>query len=573
VLAGGCKKSSPTEEPGKQTTASPSTLAPQTSSVARIHWLGKKRIAAETNSAGFMKIWSLPESIHLETETLDKLALSLAKQLPITNHPSLITNYHPFLKGPSALLRPMLDDLLQEESYLEIRGSTNQSIELVLAIKLNDQQAALWRTNLALAVESLTDAKTIPSPGGQAWQLESTKPASRIHHVELSRQGDWTLVGLPLAPTSQPANSNRSGDTATIPPLPGLQDLRARIERDHAPSTRSTSNFWFDAENLDLRLLAHTVGLHIKLPAELPRLSLTVIGDGENVRTRGQFDFSQPLSLNLEPWKIPTNLISGPLTSFTAMRGFQSWLTSFKPWRDLEIGAAPNQLFVWALENSFPAGTFFATPQADAQSRVAKLTDLILQKGSQFFATNPIAKFERSQTSNGLEWKGIPYVVPFLNFVSTNGGEFVLGGVFAPAAGSSPAPGELLQQISGATNLVFYDWELTGLRSDQWIYMGQFVRYAAYIPQMEPEFASQHWLKTVSLTLGNCVTAITLGTPNQISFVRKSTVGFTAIELHLLADWLDAPNFPRGLHSFIPVPRDLPPTAAEKPEQNKSPKR
>ena len=327
-----------------------------------------------------------------------------------------------------------------------------------------------------------------------------------------------------------------------------------RIERDHAPFTRPTTNFWLKVDGLDLQQLGSALGLSSILSEHLPKLSMTLIGDGEDVRTRGQFEFSHPLNLNLEPWKIPTNLISGPMTSFTVIRGFQSWLTSFRPWRDLQIGTAPNQLFVWALQSVYQ-GTFFAAPQADAEARVSKLTDLILQKGEQVFATNPIIKLERSKTYNGLEWTGVPYVVPFLKAASTNGDEFVFGGVFTPAAGSTPPPPELLQQFSGLTNLISYDWELTGPRSDQWIYMGQFLRYAAYIPQMEPELAGQHWLKTASLALGNCVTAITLDTRGQLSFVRKSAVGFTAIELHLLADWLDAPDFPFGLHSSLPAPR------------------
>src|SRR5216684_3069118 len=118
LFAVGCKKSSPSDEPrAPQTTASPSTVDPQTSPVARIHWLGKKRIAAETNAAGFMKIWNLPESARLEAQTLDKLSLALARtnSSPITNSQSLVTNYASLLTGASALLRPLLDDLVQEE--------------------------------------------------------------------------------------------------------------------------------------------------------------------------------------------------------------------------------------------------------------------------------------------------------------------------------------------------------------------------------------------------------------------------------------------------------------------------
>src|SRR2546425_10226777 len=108
VLAGGCKKSTPTDQAAK---SSPDSPVP--SSLARIHWLGKKRIAAETNSVGFMKIWNLPESAKLEAQTLDKLALALANtnQSRITNHQSPITNYASRITGPSALLRPRLERL------------------------------------------------------------------------------------------------------------------------------------------------------------------------------------------------------------------------------------------------------------------------------------------------------------------------------------------------------------------------------------------------------------------------------------------------------------------------------
>src|SRR5438874_7029306 len=83
VLAGGCQKSSPADQTATSPSARPSVPAAQSADVTRIHWLGKKRIAAETNAAGFMKIWNLPESARLEAQTLDKLSLALANQLPI----------------------------------------------------------------------------------------------------------------------------------------------------------------------------------------------------------------------------------------------------------------------------------------------------------------------------------------------------------------------------------------------------------------------------------------------------------------------------------------------------------
>ena len=114
----------------------------------------------------------------------------------------------------------------------------------------------------------------------------------------------------------------------------------------------------------------------------------------------------------------------------------------------------------------------------------------------------------------------------------------------------------------GPNNLVAYDWEVTGPRSEQLHYIGQFFRMVSFREQMGPELASRSWLKVASLGLGNSGTTLTLTAPNQLTLIRKSAIGLSAIELHLLADWLESPWFPLGLHSFLPAPPDLPPQSA-----------
>src|SRR5882757_7350227 len=102
VSAGACKKS--------ESAAGMAAIPPASGELlARIHWLGKKRLAAETNAAFFMGLWNLPETARLEAQTLDKLAAAPWRVLL----KSTDTNV------PSALLRPLLEDLLQEEWYLE----------------------------------------------------------------------------------------------------------------------------------------------------------------------------------------------------------------------------------------------------------------------------------------------------------------------------------------------------------------------------------------------------------------------------------------------------------------------
>jgi hypothetical protein len=147
--------------------------------LARIHWLGKKQIAAQTNAVFLMRIWNEPESAKLEGHTLDKLA-----QAPWRwQEREVDTN-------SSALLRPLFNDVLQNESYLEIRETPNQSGELVFAIRLDRERAAHWETNLAAVLESLTGLRREPTAAG--WSLKKHDAPNRIEWSGRGRaNGRW----------------------------------------------------------------------------------------------------------------------------------------------------------------------------------------------------------------------------------------------------------------------------------------------------------------------------------------------------------------------------------------------
>src|SRR5207244_7272059 len=69
------------------------------------------------------------------------------------------------------------------------------------------------------------------------------------------------------------------------------------------------TNFWLDAD-LDLAGLAPLFWPSSSLPQNLPRIALTVIGDGENVRTRAQLDFAKPLPYREEIGRATSELQS-----------------------------------------------------------------------------------------------------------------------------------------------------------------------------------------------------------------------------------------------------------------------
>ena len=493
--------------------------------VARVHWLGMKRLTGETNAAPWMGVWKLPESGKLERQTLDKLSLAPWPLL----HRGTDTN-------AAALLRPLLDDVVAEESYTEIRRAPDLPDQMVFIIHLDRQRAALWQTNLARVVESLTGLRPVPAPDGQyGWSL-------RKHHspnvIELTRVGGWTIVGA-----------------ADI--FNGLiAELRARFQRNLLPWNPRSNNDWLEADLHPSQIIPGLTNLNSQL-STVNRLYLSVTGDGANVLSRGTVDFVQPLSLDLKPWNIPTNLIDTHLSSITFVRGFQPWLASSSSWTNLQIGLPPDQACLWGIWG-IPSQTYFTAPLSEAGHEVDRFTDWVLQNQKHWFATNGLAGFERSRASNGLDWKGLPYMSPFLCSFATNHQSFIYGGGF-PNPPIQPVSLYSAQTALSQTNLVYHDWEMTGQRIDQWIYMGQFARlifHKAQLPSGSPGLA---WLQAIEPKLGLSLTDVIQTGPGQLSFTRKSGLGLTGVELNLLADWLESPQFPSGLHTFTAPPDKLPP--------------
>lgn len=478
-----------------------------------------------------MAIWNLPESRKLEHQMLDKLSLAPWPWL----HRNLDTN-------AAALLRPLLEDVVSNESCLEIRRATNQPSELVFAIRLDDQRAALWQTNLAAVLESLTGIHPIPAPNNlSGWLLKK-------HHVpnliELTRAGDWTLVG---------AAEDHNGL---------LNEFQSNIQHSQAPLPAEDTTNWLEAD-VDPAPVAAFFSLSARATGgegrgevgskNIPAIShfhLAVTSDGANVLSHGAADFPEPLTLGLQPWNIPTNLIDEKLSSFTLIRGFQPLLASSPVWTNLQIGPPPDQACLWG-GWGIPAQSYFTAPLPDASNEVDRLADWALQNQVHWFATNGLARFERAKTFNGLDWKGLPYMSPFLCSLATNGQNFIYGGGFPASAQTQPLTLAGAQAALGQTNLVYHDWEMTGPRTEQWIFMSQFARLIFHKAQLPPNSTGLLWLQALPPKLGLSVTDIAQTGPDELSFTRKSSIGFTAIELNLLADWLESPQFPCGLHTFL----------------------
>ena len=297
-------------------------------------------------------------------------------------------------------------------------------------------------------------------------------------------------------------------------------------------------------------------------------MTLSAIGDGENVRLSGQLNFAKPLELDLEPWRVPTNLIHDPLRSFTALRGIRPWLSSLQAWEDLQLGEPPNQLYWWG-QGDAPLLTFCAAPLADARNRVAQAAERLSQGGNAWLTNHHVmGKFQRSTNEAVVRWLNMPLMEPYLRATAADGRELVLAGSGGTPFTNRPAPAGLFEQFLDRTNVVCYDWELTAQRVDACLYIAQFIRFIFHKAQVPPNSVSVAWLHALAPWLGNCGTVVTRTGPQQLSFLRKSSLGLTGAELQLLVDWLESPAFPRGLNTFV-APSPAP--AAHRPRTNAPP--
>jgi len=478
--------------------------------ILRVHWLGKKKISADTNSEGLMAVWKMPESVSLEAQTLDKLSLAPWRLLRGQTNLA-VTN----------LLRPLLQDLIDGESYVEVRrpaNPTNAPEEMILAVRLDNSRSGLWQTNVAAALESLTGIKPVSTD--QGWFLKK-------HHapnlIEFARAGEWTVLGAA-------ENQNRL-----------FTQILARIQSDHHPFDAAPTNCWLQVD-ADLPRVAGIFGHSANLAATFPRISFALAGDGKDVHTQGDLNFPEPVAVELKPWNIPTNLIGADLLSFSALRGWTPGLIS-RLWKEAVISNPPPcEFYAWSL-NGFPMQTYFAAPVVDASNAVSKLSDFIMQESMTHFATNDLVRFERAKTFNGLQWKGAPFVSPFLKSVEGAKGGFVFGGFF-PHATTGQSPPRFLRDLPNRTNLLYFDWEVTGPRIEQLIYLSQFIRFVQGKPQLPARSASLAFLLRMTKTLGPSRTEIVAAGPQRFHFERSSGIPFPALELQILAYWMESPQFP-----------------------------
>ncbi len=507
--------------------------------IARAHFAGTEQILSDPLATNLDEIAALPQAAALREETFKKLAVAPYRFL---RDRAATTN------DESGLIRPLLDDLFRAESFLELRDSTNEVPEMAFALRLDEQRAKLWSTNVAAVLVDwcrlpVTGIKT---EGFDGWELRKHKNPNVFRFF---KAGEWVVLGWGEDELNlQPAILKRIGKTA----------------RPVDPDATNWLDVWVDWPALAPHHLAPKA-------VELPVMRLELQGRKDFIRSELTMKFAAPLRLKLNPWQIPTNLIHNPIVSFTAMRGLAPQLNETALMKEHHFPPLPDQEYVWA-PGTVPLATFLVAQVADSTNYLQQLAPGLLPMVNAFLskhapedstaAQSNTFVFSAVRTNNEIRIPGMPFVTPRLEAIHTAKGDYMLGGFLPGGRIGAPLPPELINEVTRKSNLIGYGWEITGERLKQWrgfFQLGQLLfapgTHAAGAP-------ADKWTEALSGKLGNAGTEVSLTAPDEITVVRNSATGFTGIELTALAWWLDSPEFPLGAYNkspeWHPIPASMP---------------
>ncbi len=533
----GCRRSEQPPPAGPLATVEPAPLI-------RWHFAGLQTPQAEAARRTWPLLSEGSVAVRLRVQTLEKLA-----RAPFRAWPARVaeaTNDH------AAVFRPMLEALAHTESFFEAHGDSNGFGECVLAVRLSPEQAEFWRTNLLGAFSDWSGpGATVTVSQTNQWELALQHPPARVRWV---RAGEWVLLGWARHQSLRldQLRARLSGGSMSAGP-----DTNAWLELfadlPHLPASVRTQ--WFGA------LARWFPGWHPD-SERWPVVRLTLRPRGPTMRWDGELVFPKPISIALDDWQIPTELVRDPIVGFTAMRGvaglFRGWFEAL----GLPTHAVPNQLYLWA-GAMFPVQTLAAAPTPAAQALFQSAAATLPARFNGALSAIEAGAIELQTNLAGevtLRWAGIPpFITPFLTVSAATNRTYLVAGLYPnPALPDATAPEAMFEHLSRQTNLVFYEWEFTGPRAYCWRAAFNVVGNILGRPRLGAEAAAVAFLNSLTNQPGNTVTEVRLVDSNRLALVREGPFVLSGAELVWLAHWLESPDFPFRL-------RVVPPAAETQP--------
>jgi len=472
---------------------------------AQYHSAGCVQLTGNTNLSALKKVLAVPSAAGIQRLALERISGLLADGL------NLGTNM-----SAASLIEPLLSDAVETESLGSFGASATNALDFVLALRLDATRAQLWHDNFVKLFGNTAEKFTAEEFNGWRWKIG----ASDSFWIVLAR--DWLVVGR--------------GDDL----LPVQSEYLRRLSRDGRPGPALTDN-WLEAD-LDCQRLAAWLPdwLQLSRPA---RIKIAIAEQTNNLHMTARVVYPEPIPWKSGSWQIPAGLVSGPLVSFTAGQNIAPFLNLGPPFSRLNDNPLTNQFYVWA-QSGWPFLTYVAWPATNVTNALNELstnaTALFNPELKQFNGTELVWQPNRKK----IALANLRVIMPDLGAVQDKSGEFLLASLFPRGRAKQAVPDDLWTPIQGRTNLVYYDWELTGPRLQEWRIPGRMLLTRWREPTddvTEARIYEDKWLDEVARLNDNSsttTTEITRVEANELSVIRNSPVGLTGVEVFLIFNWL-----------------------------------
>ncbi len=461
------------------------------------HCAGAPQLVADARLASLHKALSAASATNIESLALTRLSGNVSELLPIEKPGEA-----------AALLRPLVSDLLLTESAGLVFGETTQSASFAFAVRLAPEKSRAWQEAFARIFGGTGESFSVQDYTGLKWKAKGDSFWSLV-------AGEWILVGFG-ADSIEKQSAYAAKIKESGRPFPELKEHWLEMEAD-----TGRLDGWFSL------MKPARANLNISIGEDVLEISAKV---------REQ----QQAAWQSAAWHVPTSLVRGKVVSFVAGQNVEAFLNLGREFSQLPYAPLTNQFYVWAGEQ-MPFVDYMAWPAADATNAIRSI------RTNWPTILNPLLKqYNGSELTTQLSgerlaWAKMRIFSPVLYATEDKGKPFLLASGFPMPAVSSSVPDALVAQVEGSTNLVYYDWEMTGKRLAEWVILDKMIANRAEGPTEEDATASAHevtWLNRVSGIPGRSVTEIKLTAPNELTITRSASIGLTAFELVKFTDWI-----------------------------------
>jgi hypothetical protein len=486
------------------------------------HFAGTTNLAANTNFTLAGKLLGLPSSVAFRNLVLNKWAGIFWRDLQFKSG-----------ADPVAGLRPLMDDLLNVESVASFGGASKDRVEFVLAAHLDKTRTPVWQQSLAAALGGAGVPFQTDGFSGMRWDLPGNSPFWTL------QARDWFVVGR--------------GDSLKA----ARADYLRQIKKSGRPRPALTET-WLKAD-INWPLVDAFTPLD-SCPFKLARTSFDVTSGGGRFRVAGFITYPGEVKWQASPWQFPKDLVHEPLLSFTAGRDVGAYLKSGSAVPRVVSAPFTNQFTSWA-QARLPFQTYAAWPVPNGTDAINKLAQEALPDLNSLLTHPREPKLTWHPSAETIVWLKSSLVAPDISAVRGQAGDYLVAKLFPLSDENRPAPAGLWSQFEGRDDLIFYDWEFTGPRLQQWRLLSELlpVLPAVSAPTTNARGAKpayviiDDWLAGLTPFLANTATEIKRNSPGELSFTRSTPFVFTSFELLWLSHWLtDTPSGPVNF-SMLPM--------------------